>query len=543
MSCSIGEADQRFHPVQLSAQTDVEKTHRPGDGRCGVTEQTRLYPAKRHGDVCGQNGRVRHAAVIGADPTRDVDRNDQGPHRRGDDRQDRGDDLTRRSAQRGTRARPDAEDPVDDNVRRPGPPDEMAKAVGGQRMRRLDARARAHGGGEAVLVHPGPGGRDRDVGALGRELGRGEESVPAVIPRADQEQDPPWSGIRIGCSAGIDLGTGAGTSVARPQNRPDLGGKAGRRAPHERLTGLEVWRLCGANLFRGVPIDHGLNYPHRKPNRQGNAHPASLATWFVPTLSTMGRVKPFLLLATRAEDEAADGEYAGFLAAGGLAARELVRVRLEQTALPPIDLENFSGVIVGGSPFNASDPEQAKSDIQRRVEVELAGLLDVIVERDFPFLGACYGIGLLGTHQRGIIDRTWSEPIGSTRVTLTAEGKGDPVFGACDGEFDAFVGHKEACSALPARAVLLAYSANCPVQGFRIGRNVYATQFHPELTVPAILTRIRVYRDYGYFAPDEMDALIAAAKEATITQPPKLMRAFVTRYARNGQNFSRRQLY
>ena len=43
-------------------------------------------------------------------------------------------------------------------------------------------------------------------------------------------------------------------------------------------------------------------------------------------------MKPFLLLGTRAEDAAADDEYASFLACTGLGERELRRRRLEQRA-------------------------------------------------------------------------------------------------------------------------------------------------------------------------------------------------------------------
>lgn len=245
------------------------------------------------------------------------------------------------------------------------------------------------------------------------------------------------------------------------------------------------------------------------------------------------QVKPFLLLATRAEDEAADGEYVAFLDAGGLASHELVRVRLEAGPLPATNLDDYSGVIVGGSPFNVSDAESTKSPIQRRVERDLAGLLDGIVEQDYPFLGACYGVGLLCAHQRGVVNRTWSEPIGPSLVTLTPNGVADPVFGALDANFEVFVGHKEACSVLPRGAVRLASSPACPVQGFRIGQNVYATQFHPELTVDGIITRIRVYRDYGYFEPQEMDDLIASVQGAVVTEPARLVAAFVERYARD----------
>jgi GMP synthase (glutamine-hydrolysing) len=184
----------------------------------------------------------------------------------------------------------------------------------------------------------------------------------------------------------------------------------------------------------------------------------------------------------------------------------------------------------GGSPFNAGDPEATKSAVQRRVEAELQTLLDAVVARDFPFLGACYGIGLLTAHGGGVVDGTWPEDAGPTRVRLTEDGTADPLFGILEPHFEAFVGHKEACTVLPAGAVLLASGENCPVQAFRVGRNVYATQFHPELTTASILTRIRIYRDSGYFKPDALTEVIRNITAATVTEPANLMRAFVQRF-------------
>ena len=79
-------------------------------------------------------------------------------------------------------------------------------------------------------------------------------------------------------------------------------------------------------------------------------------------------MKPFVLLATRAEDAPADEEYALFLRATGLDERDLVRVRLEAGPMPELDLDDLSGIFVGGGPFNASDPPERKSDVQRRVD-------------------------------------------------------------------------------------------------------------------------------------------------------------------------------
>lgn len=243
-------------------------------------------------------------------------------------------------------------------------------------------------------------------------------------------------------------------------------------------------------------------------------------------------MKPFLLLATRPEDEAADDEYAAMLRAGGLEERELHRVRLEAAPMPALDLDRYAGVILGGGPFDSSDPEEAKSANQRRVEAELRSLLDELVARDFPFLGACYGVGTLGVHQGGVVDRTYGEPVGAVPVTLSAEGLADPVLKGVPETFAAFVGHKEACRVPPPTATLLASSPTCPVQMFRVRTNLYATQFHPELDVVGIVTRVRVYQHAGYFPPAELDELIGRLQRAEVTEPPRILANFVERYSR-----------
>lgn len=243
-------------------------------------------------------------------------------------------------------------------------------------------------------------------------------------------------------------------------------------------------------------------------------------------------MKPFLLLATRAEDVPADEEYRLFLRFAGLDEEHLIRVRMEAGPLPPVDLDELSGIFVGGGPFNASDPPESKSPIQRRVESEFAALLDEVVARDFPFLGACYGVGTVGAHQGAVIDNTYREPISVVEVTRTAEGRRDPLLAALPDTFPAFVGHKEAIRTLPASATLLATSQNCPVQMFRVGQNVYATQFHPELDVDGITTRIHAYAGHGYFAADELQDTLTAVRRLPVMHTGEILRTFVERYAR-----------
>ena len=242
-------------------------------------------------------------------------------------------------------------------------------------------------------------------------------------------------------------------------------------------------------------------------------------------------MRPFVLLATRAEDDAADAEYAAFLRFGGLAPGELRRVRLESTPMPDLDLDGLSGIFVGGSPYDAS--ASSKSEAQVRVEAEMSALLDEVVAGDVPFLGACYGVGTLGVHQGGVIDTTYGEPIGAVQISLTDDGVADPLLAGLPPVFDAYVGHKEACRVLPGTATLLASSPTCPVEMFRVRRNLYATQFHPELDVDGIVGRIRTYADYGYFPPAELAEVVARVRATEVSVPPRILAAFVRRYARD----------
>ncbi len=112
-------------------------------------------------------------------------------------------------------------------------------------------------------------------------------------------------------------------------------------------------------------------------------------------------VKPFLFLGIRAQDAAADDEYAAVLRCAGLDERDVRRVRLERDELEPLDLDDWSGIVIGGGPWNVSDPESSKAPEQRRGEARLRELALQALDADFPFLGACYGIGTLGTLRGG----------------------------------------------------------------------------------------------------------------------------------------------
>ncbi|ADT99223.1 MULTISPECIES: glutamine amidotransferase [Mycolicibacterium] len=239
---------------------------------------------------------------------------------------------------------------------------------------------------------------------------------------------------------------------------------------------------------------------------------------------------PFLLLSIRDEDEAADDEYRAVLRFGGLDEAGLHRIGLTHCELGAVDLSQWSGIILGGGPYNVSDDAAGKSATQVRVEAELAALLREVIDVDFPFLGCCYGVGTVGTAVGAVIDRAHSEPVGGVTVQVTPEGRADPLFAGLPDTFDAYGGHKEAATSLPPGVVRLATSPVCPVQAFRVGANVYATQFHPELDLDGVCTRIDVYKNHGYFAPETAESLKDAARGHAVTHPMAILRSFVERY-------------
>ena len=244
--------------------------------------------------------------------------------------------------------------------------------------------------------------------------------------------------------------------------------------------------------------------------------------------------KPFLILQLRPETEAADNEYEAFLDKGGLEERDTIRVRLERDPLPgELDLRELSGIIVGGGPGCVSDPPEKKSVAEHRIENTILSLMPAITAGDLPFMGCCYGIGVLAHHLGATVSKDrYAEPVGPSRCALTPDGRADPLLAGLPQEFDAFVGHKEAVQQLPDDCVHLVSSGPCPFQMIRYGQNVYATQFHPELDSHGLEVRINIYRHRGYFAPEEAETLISQGHTSNVHVPEAILRRFVVRYRR-----------
>lgn len=242
-----------------------------------------------------------------------------------------------------------------------------------------------------------------------------------------------------------------------------------------------------------------------------------------------GSMRKMLILQMRPEDEVADSEFQAILRVGELGLGEVHRVRLEQ-GTPEIKIDNYYAIIAGGSPFDVSMDQKEKGQVQKDIEAFYDKLFNKVVPADVPFFGACSGNGLLGKYCGARISGKYSEPIGSVDISITEEGANDPLLKGLPRTFSALVGHKEACDALPSGAVLLGTSGSCPVQMFRVKKNIYAAQFHPEADANEFILRIKTYKNFGYFAPEEADGLIRAIRRANTPIAKEILRRFVERY-------------
>ncbi len=245
-------------------------------------------------------------------------------------------------------------------------------------------------------------------------------------------------------------------------------------------------------------------------------------------------MKPFLILQLRPETEASDDEFSAILAKGGLASDNVHRVRLDQSEIPSdLQLSDYSGVIVGGGPGCISDPEDKKTPVEKRIEQAVLDLMPEITARDFPFMGCCYGIGILAHHLGAAVSKAqFSEDVGAVTCEVQKAGQGDAMLAGLSQEFRAFVGHKEAVQDLPAGCVHLVASATCPYQMIRYARNVYATQFHPEADSDGFAVRIGIYKHRGYFPPEDADRMTAMCHAEDVHMPERILRNFVQVYGR-----------
>lgn len=231
------------------------------------------------------------------------------------------------------------------------------------------------------------------------------------------------------------------------------------------------------------------------------------------------------MISNRPNQRVAASEREAFLRFTGLADDELEWVRLETQPLGEVDFANLRGIIMCGSSDDVSAPQKSVTTLKN--EAALRDLLRQVLERDFPFLGVCYGLGLLADELGGRVGYDIHEDIQASRLEVTAEGSADPLLAGLPREFRAYVGHHESVLETPPDAVTLVQGEVAPCQMVRVGQNVYATQFHPELDLAGILLRIEVFADSGYFPPADRQLVEQRVKDHDVSAVHQILRNFV----------------
>lgn len=172
----------------------------------------------------------------------------------------------------------------------------------------------------------------------------------------------------------------------------------------------------------------------------------------------------------------------------------------------------LTGVIVLGGEMGVHDSE-AHPYLAR-----VLAFMAEAVRSDLPLLGICLG-GQLLAHACGA---TVSSPSpygeqGVCQVELNPDGVADPLFRGVPATFVTFQLHNDSFS-VPPGATLLASSAACPAQAFRIGSAVYALQFHPEVDRSIVSAWGALSTPPRDFLPSfiEKEAAFSAASHAVI---------------------------
>ena len=97
-----------------------------------------------------------------------------------------------------------------------------------------------------------------------------------------------------------------------------------------------------------------------------------------------------------------------------------------------------------------------------------------------PLLGVCLGSELIAEAAGARVRHLPHPEIGWYEVSVTDDGRSDPVIGSAGARFEALEWHSYAVD-LPAGATALAHSANC-LQAYRVGANAWGIQFHAEVS-------------------------------------------------------------
>ncbi len=159
---------------------------------------------------------------------------------------------------------------------------------------------------------------------------------------------------------------------------------------------------------------------------------------------------------------------------------QIVRTDLGENV--PLSADNMDGLIIMGGSMAVYEQDQFPF-----LSHEIA-LIKSAVQQGIPILGICLGGQLVSEALGGKVYKGEKQEIGWHPIYITADAADDPLLrqletfkAPASQNFCGFSWHGDYFT-LPERAVRLAYSDACEFHAIRFGSNVYALQWHPEIS-------------------------------------------------------------
>ncbi|MBW4469779.1 MAG: type 1 glutamine amidotransferase [Stenomitos rutilans HA7619-LM2] len=184
----------------------------------------------------------------------------------------------------------------------------------------------------------------------------------------------------------------------------------------------------------------------------------------------------------------------------------------------------YDALLVGGS----SDASVTQPEKYPFVD-HAKRLLLYCLDKSIPVFASCFGfqVAVEALGGRVIVDAASME-IGTYQLQLTEAAATDVLFHDVPDRFWVVSGHKERALSLPEGAVLLASSELCPYQAFRVeGKPFYGFQFHPEVNIADLTTRITRYQTRYLESAEALTQVLQGLHETPIAN--QLIRKFVDR--------------
>jgi GMP synthase (glutamine-hydrolysing) len=165
------------------------------------------------------------------------------------------------------------------------------------------------------------------------------------------------------------------------------------------------------------------------------------------------------------------GAFEDVLTAAGA---DIHRVELDEGEPLP-SWQNYVAIVAMGGPMSVNDDAELPW-----LTAEKQAIADA-VKAGVPYWGSCLGVQLLAASLGARVYSGTQPEVGVLPVTLTDDGRSDPVFAGLPPEFLTLQWHGDTFD-LPDGATLLASSPAYPNQAFRVGQTAYGVQFHVEVT-------------------------------------------------------------